>query len=396
MATKYPKLFSPLKIRNVTVKNRIAVMAHTTGYAYDHLINDRHVAYYEERAKGGAGLIILETQIIHPTAQPVPGESYGWEERNVPRYEKLAKAVHQHGAKIFGQIGHGGRNLADGGVSRLPIWGISTIPVSPVGEIPHIMDEGELAEVQRCYVRAASHLKAGGFDGVELHATHGYLFQQFWSLVTNNRTDRYGAGSLDDRLRFTLEVIDKVRAEIGNDIVLGMRMCGDEFFPMGGLTLDDTKEIAKRLEATGKLDYLSVSGGFGQTPFLIVADGTFPRGVHVHLAAGIKEVVKSIPVIASQRIVDPQQAEEVLAAGQADLIGMTRATIADPELPKKAEEGRIDEIRVCIACNQLCAANSFAGRPILCVVNPDAGYEAEFGLGSVKKAKKQKRVLVVG
>jgi mycofactocin system FadH/OYE family oxidoreductase 2 len=392
--TTFQYLFTPLQIGNVTVDNRIVVMPHTTLLSTDHLIGDRHIAYYEERAKGGAGLIIVETLIVHPTSQPLMNEAFAYDEGEVPRYRQLTSAVHRHGTKIFAQIAHGGRQLLDGSISRLPLWGVSPAALSVASEVPHEMDEEEIAELIEAYARCATYVRDGGFDGVELHASHGYLIQQFFSPLSNLRADRWG-GSLDNRMRFAFEVIGAVRRAVGNDFVLGMRLCADEFVP-GGLTTDDTQEIARHLVATGQLNYLSVSAGMGQTPFLITCDMNFPAGSQAYLAGLIRQVSGDVPVFASQRVNDPILAERILAEGQADMVGMTRALLCDPELPHKARAGQLDEIRACIGCNQNCIGRVMQSKSIGCIQNAAVGREREWGIGTLPTPARRKRVTVVG
>ena len=394
MSESFPYLFSPITIGNVTIKNRFVVLPHNTSFANDHLINDRHIAYYAERAKGGFGLIIVERQSVSPDAEPLLNECHAFNPEIIPRYQQLTESVRGHGAKIFCQIGHGGRNMPHSKITRLPIIAPSSVKVSPVGEELHVLDTEEIQELVQNFGRVAGHVKEGGFDGVEVIATHGYLIQQFLSPMTNLREDEYG-GDLEGRMRFCIEVLEKVRQVVGEDFVLGLRLCGDEFMPEG-LTQEDSQEIAERVRDTGLVDYLSVSAGSGQTPFMIVGDMSFPLGVHLYLAAGIKEVVGDLPVIAAHRIKDPVQAEKILADGQADLIGMARAAICDPELPRKAEEGRIDEIRFCIACNQNCIGNNMLGIPVGCIQNPAAGFERELGIGMLRPAPAPKKVMVIG
>ncbi|MFI5394295.1 MAG: FAD-dependent oxidoreductase [Candidatus Binatia bacterium] len=392
--TQFQYLFTPLRIGSVTVENRIVAMPHTTLLSTDHLIGDRHVAYYEERAKGGVGLIIVETLIVHPTSQPLMNEAFAFDERQVPRYRDLTAAVHRHGTKIFAQIAHGGRQLIDGSIARMPLLGVSPVALSVASEVPHEMDEDEIAELIQAYARCAGYVRDGGFDGVELHASHGYLIQQFFSPLSNRRSDRWG-GTLENRMRFAFEVIDAVRRTVGEDFVLGMRLAADEFVP-GGLTSDDAQDIAQRLVATGRLDYISVSAGMGQTPFLITCDMNFPPGSQAYLAGLIKQVAGTTPVFASQRINDPILAERILAEGQADMVGMTRALICDPELPNKARAGQLDDIRACIGCNQSCIGRIMHSKSIGCIQNAAVGREREWGIGTLGTASRRKRVTVIG
>jgi len=266
--------------------------------------------------------------------------------------------------------------------------------LSVASEVPHEMDEEEIGELIDAYARCAGYVRDGGFDGVELHASHGYLIQQFFSLLSNVRSDRWG-GSLENRMRFAFEVIGAVRRAVGSDFVLGIRLSADEFVP-GGLTTDDTQEIARRLVATGQLDYVSVSAGMGQTPFLITCDMNFPPGSQAYLAGLIKQAVGSTPVFASQRINDPILAERILAEGQADMVGMTRALLCDPELPRKARAGQLDDIRACIGCNQNCIGRVMQSKSIGCIQNAAVGREREWGIGTLTRAPRRKRVTVIG
>ena len=394
MSDNFQYLFSPITLGNVTIKNRLVVLPHNTSFANDHLINDRHIAYYTERAKGGFGLIIVERQSVSPDTEPLLNECHAFNPEIIPRYRELTRSVQENGARIFCQIGHGGRNMPHSKITRRPIVAPSQVKVSPVGEEVHVLEREEIHQLVEDFGKVAGHVREGGFDGVEVIATHGYLIQQFLSPMTNLREDEYG-GDLDGRMRFCIEVLEKVRGVVGKDFVFGLRFCGDEFMP-AGLTQEDAQEIAERLKETDLLDYISVSAGSGQTPFMIVGDMSFPMGVHVYLAAGIKEEVGDLPVIAAHRIKDPVQAEKILADGQADLIGMARAAICDPELPRKAEEGRLDEIRYCIACNQNCIGNNMQSIPVGCIQNPAAGFERELGIGTIRVSSAQKKVMVVG
>ena len=391
MSEQFKYLFSPLKIGNVSVQNRIFNPAHGTMFSENQLPGERLAYYHAERAKGGVGLIITEITAVHPTARPMGDVLAGWDKRLAVGYRRVADMVHEHGTKIFGQLWHCGRQ-GDSMHSRLPLWSASPIPSPANREIPHEMSVKEIKEIVNCFATTATYFREAGFDGVELHGAHGYIITQFMSPWSNERTDEYG-GSLENRLRFPLEIIDAVRQAVGSDFVVGIRVSGDEFVS-GGLTLDDMKGIAPKLEATGKLNYISVSIGNYSSHYLMIADMAVPLGAAVYLAAGIKEVVQ-LPVFTVLRIKDPVQAEKILADGQADMVGMCRALICDPELPKKAKEGRLDDIRYCISCNQECRTH-FQGRAISCIQNPAVGFEKELGSGTVKPATNKKKVMVIG
>lgn len=392
MNSQFQYLFTPLKIGSVTVRNRIFSPAHGTGFSdSDSLPNERMTYYHAERAKGGVGLIITEGTAIHPTGRPHANTLRGFDEKCIPGFRLITSTVHEHGAKIFGQLYHRGRQM-ESLHTRLPVWGPSPIPSPATREIPHEMNYEEIQEIVQGFAKGAANLKEAGYDGVEIHGAHGYIVNQFMSFLSNQRKDEYG-GSLENRLRFPLQVIRAVRKAVGPDLVVGIRLSGDELVP-GGLTLKDMKEIGPRLEASGMLDYISVSVGNYSTHYIMIGDMSIPLGAAVYLAAGIKEVV-NLPVFSVLRIKDPLQAEKILVDGQADMVGMCRALITDPELPRKAKEGRLEDIRNCIACNQECRTHA-SGRMISCVQNPAVGFEKEMGLETLKPAKQKKEVVVIG
>jgi mycofactocin system FadH/OYE family oxidoreductase 2 len=349
------------------------------------------VAYHRERAKGGVGLIITEAIAVHPTSLARLGMIHNWDDRVIPGLRELAGAVHQYGSKIFGQLNHNGRGMLSF-YSGKPLLAPSPIPDSLMREVPKEMELDEIHEVISSFGQAARRLKEAGFDGVEIQGAHGYLVHQFMSPYSNKRKDQYG-GSLENRLRFPFEVIAEVRKSVGGDFVVGIRISGDEFTPQG-LTLEDMIEISKELEGSGQIDFLNVSVGNYDSCQLITPPWYIPIGSFVYLAAHIKEAV-GIPVMCVNRINDPVLAEKILADHQADLIGMTRALIADPELPNKAKEGRLDEIRNCIGCNQMCLGVAPPTTPYLsCTVNPVVGEEEEAGI--LKPASVKKTVIIIG
>lgn len=391
MSGNFEYLFTPIRVGNAVLANRIVSVGHSTRFAADGLVTDRMIAYHRERAKGGAGLIITEAQPVHPSSQPRLGMILNWDDRVIPGLTKLSNAVHEFGTKIFGQLIHSGRQMTSS-ISNRPILAPSPLPCPLRREMPKQMDLEDIREIVLSFGQAARRLREAQFDGVELQGAHGYLLMQFMSPYSNKRQDEYG-GSLENRLRFVKEVIAEVRQNVGKDFVVGMRVSGDEFVP-GGLTIEDMKEICQALEATGLIDYISVSVGNYTTGELITPPWYVPIGSFVYLAANIKEVVE-LPVICVNRINDPVLAEKILADHQADLVGMCRALIADPELPNKAKEGKTDEIRNCIGCRQGCSGVTTATTPYLnCTVNPVVGQEQE--ASSLAPARVKKKILVIG
>jgi mycofactocin system FadH/OYE family oxidoreductase 2 len=316
---------------------------------------------------------------------------HNWEDQVIPGFRNLAKAIHRHGTKIFGQISHHGRQMSSA-LSERPILAPSAIPCPLKREVPKEMEIEEIEEIVENFGKAARRLREGEFDGVEVMIGHGYLLNEFLSPAMNKRTDEYG-GSLENRMRVIFEILESVRKHVGDDFTCGIRMSGDEFIKEG-LTLEDMKEVASLLEKTGQIDYINVSAGNYAVPHFIVPPWYVPPGAFVYLSAGIKEEVH-VPVGCVGRINDPILAEKILENHQADLVGMCRALIADPELPKKALEGRLEDIRPCIGCRQMCSGVGSATTLFLgCTVNPSVGYEREREI--LSPCEKKKKILVIG
>lgn len=389
---EYKYLFSPLKIGSITVKNRVVFSAHMTNNGKGGVVTDKHIAYYTERAKGGAGLIITEEQSVHPTDRAYEKLIDAFDHRVVPGYKKLTESVHTYGSKIFAQINHNG-SQGNSSYSRMQVWGPSAIPDPIFREIPKQMEKGDIRQVVEGYAIVARHVQEGGFDGAELQASHSSLIRQFLSPATNKRNDKYG-GSLGNRMRYVLELIDAIRETVGNDFTLGIRLCGDELIP-GGITLEQTLEIAKKLEATGKIDYINTSIGNFHNLFMVEGSMHVPLGYSTYMASAIRKVV-GIPVFTAGRINDPVQAEQILSGGHADMIGVVRGQICDPEFTIKAQQGRLDDIRKCIACNQYCVGRMGLNRFLSCIQNPGTGNEKLYGIGTLKSAGKRKQVVVIG
>jgi mycofactocin system FadH/OYE family oxidoreductase 2 len=395
VAEAFPHLFSPLTVGRLRLRNRIVHAPHGTCLAEQNLPSERHARYYAERARGGAALIVVEGLRVHATSAFSTGSINGFDPRIVPGLRRIGDAVRGHGAGVIVQILHAGRQMT-GAMSRLPVLAPSPIPCPQNKEVPHEMDEAEIAEVVEAFGRTTRLASEAGLDGVEIHGGHGYLIQQFLSPYTNHRTDRYG-GSEENRLRFALEVIERVRATAGPGPVVGMRISGDEFTD-GGLGLPEMERVAGRLVATGALDYLSVSQSNYSGPSFptMIPDMHFPVAPYTYLAGAIRRAVPGVPILTVARIDTPEVAERVLAEGQADLVAVARAHIADPEFANKAREGRAHEIRRCIACNQGCVGTVHYEKPITCLVNPAAGREQELGIGTLVPAGTRRRVWVIG
>lgn len=392
MDEQFKYLFTPIKLGPVTVRNRIYFGPHGTMLAdKDYLMDERYVEYQRARARGGAGLIIAGMMTVMKNSRDFAGIQEIYDERVVPRLRQMAEAVHNEGATILVQLCHSGRE-SDPELSRLPAYAPSAIPSGALfRDVPKEMEIEDIQEVIDAFATAARYAKEAGLDGVEIHGASGYLLQNFMSRAMNLRTDEYG-GSLENRLRLTLEVIDVVREAVSSDSVVGIRIAADDFLP-GGNTIDDYKEIAQRLEATGKIDFIHVGGPFYEGIFGLGQGMQTPLGFFTPHALAFKEVV-DLPVFNDFRINDPVQAEKILANGQGDMVGIIRGLIADPDLPNKAREARLDEIRSCIACDQGCLGRVTKGKAITCLQNPAVGLEKQIGI--LKPAKDKKKILVVG
>ena len=393
MATpQFQHLFTPFTVGSVTVRNRIVVPGHATLFMpADGLPTDRMLHYWLAKARGGVGLIMTHVHNVmprHTGAPPVALQT----DAIVPAYRKVVDALHEEGVKFFLQLNHvggEGNSRMFGGVVLAPSAVRSTranfLPTAQ--ETPHEMEIEDIDEVVEAFRQAASKAREAGFDGVEIQGEVSFMLAQFMSPARNHRQDSYG-GSLDNRLRFAREVIAAVRGGIGSDRVVGMRISGDEYFE-GGLTLDDTLLIVPRLEATGQLDFIHVGAGPGAASH--IPPSYRKAGSFVYLTEAIRKVT-DLALICSQRVNDPLIAESVLASGAADLVSMNRAIMTDPEMPTKAREGRLEEIRHCIACNE-CIARGRIGMPIACTMNAELGREQQM---AIEKTDTPRHVLVVG
>jgi mycofactocin system FadH/OYE family oxidoreductase 2 len=392
--TEFPHLLSPIRVGRLDLPNRVLVTAHATNYVdADNLPDRRAVHYYAERARGGVGLMVTGASSVHASSPTVRGVVNAQDERVVGAWRAIADAVHAEGGRILVMLTHMGR------VGRMPDTRPLVAP-SPLMDgnfrqsVPHELTPREIAELVSAFARAAARVRSSGMDGVELQGAHGYLIAQFLSPLSNRRADAYG-GDLAGRMRFALEVVGAVRAAVGRDYTLGIRLSADELVP-GGLGLEETREIVRRLEATGQLDFVDVSGGTDADLMSLaehIPSMYFPPANLVHLAAAIKPVT-GLPVFCAGAIREPARAEEIVARGQADLVGMTRAHIADPHVVAKLRAGRADDVRRCIGCMQACLEALANGQPIGCVYNPVTGREEAWAV--LPPAPRPRRILVVG
>ncbi|OFW00634.1 MAG: hypothetical protein A3G20_05835 [Acidobacteria bacterium RIFCSPLOWO2_12_FULL_59_11] len=399
---KFQKLFEPGKIGALEIKNRIVLPAMGLNFCMDKTLNERLLDFYEERARGGTGLIIASAGIEHTDErgyeQLNKSDKMGYipslgHDKYLPGWQRLVDVAHRHGTKLGVQIAHIGKyahsSLLGGEqpVSPSAIQANLTVHGLP-GEMPRELAIPEIKLIQRNIANTVKRAKGAGVDIVELNACSGYLIREFLSPITNKRTDEYG-GSLENRMRFLLEVIGKIQETVGKDYPLMARISANEFLPEGH-TLDESAIVAQALEKAG-LHAISVVGG-GHETMVPLSPMSVPRGAFVYLAQGIKNVV-SIPVIASARINNPVLAENILRDDRADFVAIARALLADPDFPNKAKDGRPDDIRPCVACNQGCFDLLFEWKPITCLMNPLVGCEKE---RQITPAGKKKKVMVIG
>ena len=384
----YPRLFERITINSVTIKNRLVVPAMGTNLAHpDGTVSESLIDFLAARAKGGFGMIITEAVGISSETKAVRHELGLWDDKFIPGMKKLVDAIHSHDSKVFVQLLHPGRQTS----KRLSKRIVAPSPIPcPIGvDIPEELTVAEIERIVLAFAENAVRAREAGADGVELHGANGYLLAQFMSRGTNCRNDAYGGG-YEGLMRFPLEVVRKVRDLAGEDFPIIFRISGDERLP-GGRTIEETSLITQRLESAGVDAFHISTGAYGSVQYMVPPMSVSP-GFNVADAWYIKQNT-SKPVIAVGRISDPALAENILATGRADLVALGRSSIADPELPNKAFQGRSADICWCLACNQGCIGRVFQGKPLACMINPQAGREKEMELHPAEASRK---IMVIG
>ena len=383
----YPFLFSPIQINSMHVRNRIVMTAMHLGYTPRGEVTDQLVEFYAQRSRGGVGLIIVGG---------CPVDEYGGmagmislnHDRFVPGLERLTRVVKEGGARIAAQLYQAGRYTHSAMIGGRRPFSSSAVRSKLTGETPRALELDEIPGVQDKFAEAAVRAKKAGFDAVEILGSAGYLICQFLSPITNLREDKYG-GALENRMRFGLEAVEKVRKAVGPHYPVIIRLAGNDFME-GSHTNREARIFAAELDKAGT-DLFNITGGWHETriPQLTMH---VPRGAFRYLAQGVKSVVRA-PVIASNRINDPRLGDEIIRQGEADMVTMARGLLADPHLPDKAGKGKANLIYHCVACNQGCFDRIFQLRPVTCLVNPGAGMEWD---AKITPAPKAKKVLVIG
>ena len=384
---KFIKLFESITINHLTIRNRIVMPAMALAYTDKYTFSNRYKAFYRERAKGGVGLMIIGPLAIDKVGSTpfMPGL---FDDKYIGPIREFTDELHKDtDAKIGGQLMQMGRFASSSYTGMLPI-APSAIP-SPISrEVPQEMTRDDIEEVKEAYSQAARRAMEAGFDYIEVLAAGGYLIGEFLSPVTNHRTDEYG-GPMENRMRFGLEVIRKVRQIVGKDFAMGIRVSGHDFIE-GGHTNSESALFCREAEKTG-VNSINVTGGWHES-YIPQITTNVPPGAFLYLARGIKEKVR-VPVFASNRLGDPLVAERALRSGAADMICWGRPLLADPDLPNKVKRGRLDEIVSCIGCNQGCFDQLLSGFSVCCVLNPQVGREADT---EIKEARVKKKIFVAG
>lgn len=386
---EFKKLMEPGYIKNLKIKNRVSLapMERGLGDRYGN-VTQTYIDYLEERAKNGVGMITVEATFIDPVGRGNIFQLGLSSDSNIASHKKMTETLHKYGTIVATELHHAGRNAATPKTGFQPVAPSAVTCEVAGGYLPRELTIPEIKDIIGKFAEAARRAKEAGYDMVTLHGAHGYLITAFLSPFTNKRTDDYG-GTPEKRSRFGIEVLQAVRAELGDDYPIGCRISADEFVE-GGLTLDDTMVFAKQLEDAG-LDYLDVSAAIYESAQLNIPSMDIPIGCFLPFSAAMKEVV-DIPVIATGRINDMVFADKALERNEADFVHMVRAFHADPKILVKSQKGDMEDICMCMACNK-CIDLLFVGERVRCTVNPSAGREKEMEL---KPAKEKKKVVVLG
>ncbi|MGE0386054.1 MAG: FAD-dependent oxidoreductase [Gammaproteobacteria bacterium] len=382
------RIFEPLRIRNLEIPNRVARTAHGSGFAQG-VVSDRFIAYHLERAKGGCGLSILEAAPVHRSTSLGPHLRVD-DDSVIEGYRRMMAQIRPHGMRVFQQLWHGGHHYP--GVGGVVPRSASSLPSVNMGVVPHPMTEAEIAEVIDAFARAAVRCREGGLDGVEIHAAHGYLFSQFMAPLSNWRNDQYG-GSLENRARLLQEVLRAVRRAVGEDFPVGARFSAST--AVGGLGEEDIIQVIGLLQDEGLIDFVDASYGDYYSMDAIIGGMHRPTGYELHSSGRIAAAAR-VPRIVTGRFRTLEEVEQVLREGTADMVSMVRAHIADPALVRKSREGRMEEVRPCLGCQQGCLGGTTRNGAIGCTMNVAVGFEASLSEDLITRVAAPRKVLIVG
>ncbi len=391
--TTFPRLFTPASLRGKPLRNRIVFGAHTANMAENGLPGERHIGYYAERAIGGAGMIVVEPVPVHAAAVLTRGNFRHSDDAVIPHFRKVTDAIKGNGAVAIQQLYHVGQH-ADQDNAFHPGWSPSGMPSYHDSDGSHAMRESEIEETIEGFVQAARRCHEAGFDGVEVWAAYHGILDQFWTPWSNRRNDTWG-GSLENRTRFSRTVIERIRKVCGQDFIIGLSVSDEPDVPVA-LQRESLAEIVELHDRTGDIDYVTCGVGSYFDFWKLMPTFLYPEKMGSGLSSVLKGVVKHALVTAEAHIRTPENAESVLSEGHADLVSIVRGQIADPHLANKAKEGRPEDVRGCLSCNQMCWGRRSRDYWISCVVNPSAGREFEWGGDRFGLSKSPKSVLVVG
>ena len=397
---RYKHILKPISIGSTEIKHRIMVTGHTQLYGQNGTLSQRHIDYYRERAKGGVALMVLEQQAAHPAGKNYTAGCEAWTDDALPWYEKLGEAVHKYECKQFVQLfccgaqGSGTQYIDD----WRPLWAASRIPSAVTGEMPVAMEQGDINDLIEFFVRSAINVNKSGLDGIEIHAAHSQLLGEFLSPAFNKRDDKYG-GSIKNRCRLILEIGSAVRREIGNQIPLGLRLSFDEYLGDAGITGDQTEEQIKIFSESTLFDFYDISGGGYHNLHIAVAPmGSVEEGFLAKSARRVKAMVRDNErVFVVGKFLDLAHANSVIARGDADVVAMTRAHMADPFIVSKSLAGKEPEVDRCIGAN-VCVKRLIDNKEVTCFQNPAMGREAVLGSETLSKARSKdlKSITVIG
>ncbi len=393
MSNSFPALFKPLQIRHKSLRNRIVFGSHTANMSDMGLPGERHRGYYEERARGGAGMIVVEPVPVHRTAVLTRGNFRHSTDEIIPHFRKITDAVHAHGAVICHQLYHVGQH-GDFDNSYEPSWSPSGLPSFHDSDGSHAMTESEIEEIIDGFVQAARRAKESGFDGIELFAAYNAIIDQFWLPFNNRRDDKWG-GSFENRMRFSRTIMERVRAMVGEDFIIGLAVNMDPGVKVSQ-TIKQLQEIIAWHDERQLMDYVTCGTGSYFSFGGIIPNVFFADKLGAPHAEALKQVVKYAKVQCEAHVRTPENANYVIASGQADMVSIVRGQIADPHLANKAKDGRAEDIRPCLSCNQMCWGRRSRDYWISCLINPSAGREFEWGGDRFTPATKPKKVLVIG
>ena len=393
MSKLFPHLFQPLSLRHKTLRHRLNFGAHTANMAEDGLPGERHLGYYSERARGGAAMIVCEPIPAHATGVLTRGNFRHADDAVIPHFRRITDACHELGSVMIHQIYHVGQH-GDFDNSFQPAWSPSGLPSYHDSDGSHAMGEAQIEELIEGFAQAARRAHAAGFDGVELFAAYHALIDQFWTPWSNRRDDRWG-GSLENRVRFSTDIITRIRKLTGEDFIIGMAVSCDPETSVA-LSLESLAEIVAWHDQRGLVDYVTCGTGSYFDFYKLMPTFLYDDKLGAPFAEALKAVVSHTRIQAESHIRTPENADAVIGSGQADMVSIVRGQIADPHMANKAREGRPGDIRPCISCNQMCWGRRSRDYWISCLVNPSAGREFQWGGDGLSPSPGPRRVLVVG